>query len=214
MSRIPAVVIWAHGRTTTPELINMLRQDASMTDPSRVCGDACAMYGVIITSLLYRDDVQQSWVPSTAERSSIAMLEAQRVIGQMHPTIQEWFGESSSITLDQIHATRNAGHLRWPFLLVLHPLRRCSPFRMAILQTCRLRGNTNANAAFVGAVMGALHGGHSIPGSMSQPVLLFHCTAPQWSTVDLGFTRPATYRIRDAMQLLPDLLAVEKMIMW
>ena len=83
------------------------------------------------------------------------------------------------------------GHVRWAFVLAFAALRQKIDYTRAIERTLNRGGDTDTNAAIVGAMMGALWGVTSIPASMSGPVLAFDPT--QLCSGDNGHVRPALY---------------------
>ena len=57
-------------------------------------------------------------------------------------------------------------------------------------------GDTDTNAAIVGALIGALHGAKNIPIYMKSPVLNFDVTEPE-----SGYKRPAMYNASNVLSL-------------
>ncbi|MEW5314729.1 MAG: hypothetical protein WDW38_006201 [Sanguina aurantia] len=209
LMRIAPLAIWAHARTTNAELIALAKQDALLSHPSEVCQDANAVYCVAIAALLKSGRAGGS---STQERAATAIRAVDSVIGVMDEVIQRWYRDSSTLTLGEIVVTHLIGHLKHAFLLAFYFLRRGTAYDVAIVETCRKLGDSDTNAAIVGALLGALHGSSGIPQHMSRPVLAFDCAAHNPQLTGRGHRRPATYRTKDAMALLPSLLGVEQML--
>ncbi|MEW5314726.1 MAG: hypothetical protein WDW38_006198 [Sanguina aurantia] len=207
LMRIAPLAIWAHARTTNAELIALAKQDALLSHPSEVCQDANAVYCVAIAALLKSGRAGGS---STQERAATAIRAVDSVIGVMDEVIQRWYRDSSTLTLEEIVVTHLIGHVKHAFLLAFYFLRRGTAYDVAIVETCRKLGDSDTNAAIVGALLGALHGSSGIPQHMSRPVLAFDCAAHNPQLTGRGHWRPATYRTKDAMALLPSLLGVEQ----
>ena len=87
------------------------------------------------------------------------------------------------------------GWARWGFALAFAALRRRLPYAEAIEWTLERGGDTDTNAAIVGAMIGALWGASSIPPSMRCPVLAFDPTkgAAKGGDALVGRRRPAVY---------------------
>lgn len=58
-------------------------------------------------------------------------------------------------------------------MLAFAALRRRMPYEEAIRWTLGKQGDTDTNAAIVGAMIGALHGASHIPEAMREPVMRF-----------------------------------------
>lgn len=83
-------------------------------------------------------------------------------------------------------------------MLAFAALRRRLPFAEAIQWTLERGGDTDTNAAIVGAMIGALWGASGIPASMCCPVLAFDPTtgtsfAGKGGHAQVGRRRPAVY---------------------
>ena len=100
--------------------------------------------------------------------------------------VSRWLLEESLSTPDL--CTEFTGSVRWAFVLAFAALRRRMGFEQAIEWTLNKAGDTDTNAAIVGAMMGALWGWSLIPDWMSTPVLAFDPT-----TCEVGRRRPALY---------------------
>lgn len=198
LMRVAPLAVWAN-RVGSSALIEMARQDSQLSHPHRVCLDTSAVYcstlSILITSASC--DIQ--------DRSWAAVQHAESVMDGMHTDVQQWFADSGTRGLDEIVCSGQIGHVKHAFLLAFFFLRHCTDFESALNETCRKLGDTDTNCAIVGAMMGALHGVARIPRALSEPVLSFDCAShPQFSLP--GYRRPATYRIRDVMLMIPALM--------
>lgn len=203
LMRIAPLAIWAHARATTVELMTMARQEAQLSHPNVVCQDANAVYCVALAALL---NSGRNSGGTVLERAAASIKSVEGVISEMDKTIKQWFNDSATLSLDGIIVNSQIGHLKHAFILAFYFLRRATAFEVAITETCRKLGDSDTNAAIVGAMLGALHGSHGIPTRMSDPVLAFDCASHTPSLTGRGYTRPATYLTRDVMALLPALV--------
>ena len=104
----------------------------------------------------------------------------------LHMQVLQWLIESRH---PPQHCGTNMGWVRWAFVLAFAALRQRMTFPKAIEFALARGGDTDTNAAIVGAMMGALWGASGgIPVSMSAPVLSFDPTHP-----GPGRKRPAMY---------------------
>lgn len=199
LMRVAPLAIWAH-TVDDLTLVQMARQDAQLSHPHRVCLDASAVFCVTLSALITARDSA-----SLQERSSAGIQRASALMtsGDMHADIREWFACSGVCSLDDIVCFPQIGHVKHAFILAFFFLRHCTPFDVALTETCRKLGDTDTNCAIVGAMMGALHGISGIPQDLSAPVLSFDCWSHDPKVNLLGYTRPATYRIREVMKLVP-----------
>lgn len=208
LMRVAPLAVWAQNSITTSELISMARQDAQLSHPHAVCQDASAVFCVALSALISHDEHDLS------TRSVTCIQCVERVIGEMTSDVQQWFYESCTCILDDIICTALIGHVKHAFMLAFYFLKRCTTFEVAMTETCRKLGDTDTNCAVVGAMMGALHGLHGIPSTLSKPVLSFDCKSHNPKSTLLGHTRPATYRVRDVMHLIPALIAFKHPIQY
>ncbi len=92
--------------------------------------------------------------------------------------------------------TSEVGHVRWAFVLAFAALRRQMSYEAGIEWTLNCGGDTDTNAAIVGAMLGALWGASRIPCWMSAPVLVFDPVS-----CEEGIQRPAMYTPARLMEL-------------
>lgn len=185
LMRLAPLAIKAHGRVGTDQVVNLPRAKARLSHPHPVCQDANAIFGLALTSLM-GDSESGAGASVTVEmqeqhRALLAIACVDKLIGGMHKDVQQWYADSAAMRLEDILCTANIGHVKHAFTLAFFFLRRCTHFEVALRQTCEKLGDTDTNAAIVGAMMGALHGvgdGNGSPAHMSRPVLAFDC---DWS---------------------------------
>ena len=83
----------------------------------------------------------------------------------------------------------------------MHFLRNNETYENAIFKTLMKGGDTDTNAAIVGALIGTLHGANSIPEYMRTPVLSFNVDDPKLDDNNHGYTRPKMYSASNALAL-------------
>lgn len=205
LMRVAPLAIWACAHGFAPDRVaDMARAEARLSHPHPVCQDANAVYCLALTSLLRPPASLLDG--GVADRASRAIRLVDSHIDVMHGDVRRWFADSQDVQLQDIVCTSNIGHVKHAFTLAFHFLRRCTSFEEAMRETCAKLGDSDTNAAIVGAMIGALHGPGplGIPPHMAGPVLTFDCVAHDPRLTLVGHTRPATYRVADVMALLPN----------
>ncbi|TMW66514.1 hypothetical protein Poli38472_004279 [Pythium oligandrum] len=176
LMRVLPLALWVHS-VPTEKLVEMAKQEATLSHPSRVCQDCNAVYCLLVAHLITH--------PGDAQ-GALRVAE-EYVLTHADAKVREWFLEES-LNISKMDCTRSIGHVRWAFVLTIHFLREKESYEHAIHETLLKGGDTDTNAAIVGGVMGALHGVDAIPGYMKDPVLIFDCASPSG-----GRLRPADY---------------------
>lgn len=196
LMRIAPLAIWAadvgHGNgaadaeaNAEAALIAFARREATLTHPNKVCMDANAAYCLALAHLLKHHGDADGAIQCVKDWLHV-----------MHPPIQTWFNDAialRSVSDYENKCVYNVGHVKHAFTLAVACLNLKTPFQHGIHEVLKLGGDTDTNAAIVGAMLGALHGYSAIPSSMTKPVLAFTCTSD-------GRMRPATYIIRDFVE--------------
>jgi ADP-ribosylglycohydrolase len=106
-------------------------------------------------------------------------------------TVKTWLIESKNDVGD---CTINIGHVKHAFQLAFHFLHKQTDYKTAIFNTLLKGGDTDTNAAIVGAMMGAYWSVDGIPESMKNPVLSYDCTKYYGH---LGHIRPEIYKPKE-----------------
>ncbi len=97
-----------------------------------------------------------------------------------------------------VDAQHLAGFVKHAFTLAFHHLRRRSSYADGMRATLCAGGDTDTNAAIVGAMLGALWGLSGIPQGMARPVLAYSYPAEgQWP----GHKRPEALRAAHTPEL-------------
>lgn len=148
------------------EIAELAREEARRTHASLVCQECNAVYCVAIAHLLQN------------RNAKAAIEEARR--HTKHPKVVTWLNESSAPNVDLTeHTGENIGWVRWGFTLAFHHLYHLSSYKDAIISVVSRGGDTDTNAAIVGAMMAALWGHRAIPSKWMDTVCA--CEArPSW----------------------------------
>lgn len=187
LMRIAPLAIWAKDLPDT-DIITFARIEAMLSHPNQLCQDANAIYCLTIAYLL-----------RNVGDADGALQYIERYVKDMHPTINGWFDAAMKIDISTYQCIYNIGHVKHAFILAFHCLKNKYDFEQGIFLVLQRGGDTDTNAAIVGAMLGALHGYDKIPTYMSEPVLNFNCTMFDEYTSLIGKRRPDTYVIHDFM---------------
>lgn len=194
LMRIAPLAMWAYSWATPKEIIDMARLEATLSHPNRRCQDANAMYCLAL-----------SYVLKNHGDSKGAVHLCDSFVGDMDEMVQQWYSESKNDgCIKNLDCSVNVGHVRYAFTLAFYFLRKETPFERAIYKILKKRGDTDTNAAIIGAMMGAFHGLSAIPNYMLDPVLSFDCSKCDPSKALLGYWRPKVYKVQQyVMGVLP-----------
>lgn len=159
LMRAAAIPVWGVSRgMNVLEIADAARQDAALSHPSPQCVEANAAYCAALGHMLR--------VPGDSKGA----LQAAKLVCK-DSDVKEWLAMK-----DPGDVTHNAGHVKHAIALTVRHLRAKTPFRDAIYDVIRRGGDTDTNAAIVGAAMGALHG--EVPEELLRPVVEFDATKP------------------------------------
>jgi len=129
----------------------LARQDASLTHPNPVCGDATAAFVVAIAHAVARGDGPRpayeaalGWARAAAEPSVTRVLEA-------------------AVEEAPVCDARQVGWVLIALQNAFHELLHAESLEQAVVRTVRRGGDTDTNAAITGALLGAVHGRRAIP---------------------------------------------------
>ena len=150
LMRCSAIPAFFYANKKKSEIAALARADARLTHSSEVCQDANAVYCVALAYLLKNESVEN------AIKKALTHSKTEKV--------REWVQGALQDTLDFTEETRdNMGWVRWSLQLAFYHLHKCSSFKDAIIDTVQRGGDTDTNAAIVGAIMAAKWGLKGIP---------------------------------------------------
>lgn len=146
----------------------LARQDASLTHPSPVCGDANAAYVVAIAhAVRVGDGAEAAWRAASewADAAGAALLVREALDAARHaPPVCDNGSEGWVRT-----ALQNA------FFELLH----ARSLEAGVVASVRRGGDTDTNAAIAGALLGAVHGREAVPAQWRSMVLSCRPLAPR-----------------------------------
>jgi ADP-ribosylglycohydrolase/fructose-1,6-bisphosphatase/inositol monophosphatase family enzyme len=179
-------------RLTADRLAELARADAALTHPHPICGDCSAIFTVSIARAI-----------ATGARGRTLYDEAVAFAAREAQTadVRRWLDEA--IAGPPADLTRQMGWVRWAFTLAYHHAFNETPFESALVDTVRRGGDTDTNAAIVGALLGALQGRDAIPDQWRERVLT--CRAIE-GLPGVRRPRPRTFWPVDALVLAERLL--------
>jgi len=149
LMRVSPLGIFGH-RLPPAELVALAREDARLTHPHPVCGDAGAVFTAAIARAVARGG-------SAAGLADWA-LDFAREQG-LHPEVIEALAASALRRPD--YATAQ-GLATVALQNAFYQLRHAEP-EAALVDTVRRGGDTDTNAAIAGALLGAVHGVEALP---------------------------------------------------
>jgi len=197
-------------------LAEFARLDAMLSHPSQVCQDCNAVYVIALSALI------RAHAGSTRERVATALRHVHSYLGswQVHDTVSGWLAEAAlPDALARLDCTLNMGHVRYAFTMAFHFLSHFEmygSYERVLFETLLKGGDTDTNAAIVGAMAGAIfgiHGTNGIPRSMADRVFAFDCTAvdtprrqepggADTGRACRGHGRPAEFSARNALDFI------------
>lgn len=197
LMRITPLAIWARARSCSPDvIIGYARLEALLSHCNPICQDANAVYCLAMVHLLNHPKDNKGAVDFVVDH-------LHKISTRVRTLVLDTLKADNT---DHIVATRNAGHVQHALQLAFYFLKSKTSFEDAIRLTLMKGGDTDTNAAIVGALMGALHGLDAIPEYMVTPVLAWDPTTVSTKS-KLGHARPSTYKIVNAMKTLETMLA-------
>jgi ADP-ribosylglycohydrolase/fructose-1,6-bisphosphatase/inositol monophosphatase family enzyme len=149
LMRVSPLGIFGH-RLAPAELAALAREDARLTHPHPICGDA----GVVFTGVLARA-VARGGTPVELADWALASAREQR----LHDEVIEALARSADRRPD--YATHQ-GLVTVALQNAFFQLRHAEP-EAALVDTVRRGGDTDTNAAIAGALLGAVHGVNGLP---------------------------------------------------
>ena len=161
LMRVTPIALWCIDQSDSV-IAHFAKMDAMLSHPSQVCQDCNAVFCILLVYLIKNP------------RDSLGAIShaADYISENVHSKVKKWFFEDS-LDINGLDCTKNIGHVRWAFTLAIYFLRNNTPYETAIKITLMKGGDTDTNAAIVGALMGAVHGETNIPEYMKNPVIRF-----------------------------------------
>lgn len=215
MRAIP-IALWAFKESFTT-IADLARQDAKLSHPSNVCQDCNAIYCMAQAYIIkypYDSD------------GAIQMIEEYVINNPVNKRVHDWVLIDSKQIFTRLEGNfdskQNMGSVKFPFVLSIYFLRNKTNFYDAILKTLMLGGDTSANAAIVGGMMGSYWGNSKVPLELKLPVNNFDCTkiiikndieyAMKYTVVPrniyIGYNRPSIYSTVNLYKKINDLLGL------
>jgi ADP-ribosylglycohydrolase/fructose-1,6-bisphosphatase/inositol monophosphatase family enzyme len=190
LMRASPLGIYAHA-LAPPLAAELARQDASLTHPSPVCGDATAAYVVAIAHAVnVGDGAEAAW------RAASAWAEAHGAALLVREALQAARDDGPPVC-DQGSEGWVKIALQTAFFELLH----AESLEAGVVATVRRGGDTDTNAAIAGALLGAVHGREAVPLQWRSMVLSCRPLAPRARR-----PRPQPYWPVDVLQLAEGLL--------
>ncbi len=190
LMRIAPLAIWCASEDTQT-LINYASFDSMLSHPNRVCIDCNVLFCLALVHLFKFPHDYRGAIDAVELHASKHACEK----------VQRWLFEDS-LDISTLQCTSQVGHVRWAFTIAMYCLRKNLHYAEAINLTLLKGGDTDTNAAIVGALIGALNGINDIPDYMKEPVLQFN---PQ-DVHSSGYLRPNAYRAYNVCHLTYHLL--------
>jgi ADP-ribosyl-[dinitrogen reductase] hydrolase len=147
-------------RLPPADLAALARADAELTHPNPACGDCSAVFTVSMAEAVVR---------GTRGRALYDFAVAFAARDARTPEVRGWLDEAVGGPPPDL--TRQMGWVRWAFTLAFHHALHETPFEAALVDTVRRGGDTDTNAAIVGALLGAIEGREAIPAQWRERVL-------------------------------------------
>jgi ADP-ribosyl-[dinitrogen reductase] hydrolase len=151
LTRAAVIAIWSPLESVTLNI----RKDASLTHPNRVAQDVAAIYGVAITLLI------RGYAPA----SVLSAIDEYLSFSDIVPQVRIWYRENSRVWPEDCREDRNS--IMHGFVLSFYSLRRIAEpvaeedgfdsYESIIKKVLKCGGNTDSNAATVGAMIGAIY---------------------------------------------------------
>lgn len=159
---------------------DIARQDAMLSHPNEFCQQVNALWVRVLAEV----------IASGADPLPLFREHA----GELRPLVEE---AEHSAPVDVVH---QMGWVRHAFQLTVFEAARGDGFEESLVRTVGRGGDTDTNAAIVGAFLGAVHGADAIPKRWIDVV----------DTCRPKRDRPAEYHPNDATHLVDALLAIDR----
>ena len=188
LMRVSPLAVRAH-RLLPDRMAAVAREDASITHPNPVCGDASSAFCVAIAYAIDKG--------GDARAAYTAALDWARK-AQVHPSVLQALEAAAN------EPPREYSHQMGWVLIALqnafYQLLHAATLEAGLVDTVRRGGDTDTNGAIAGALLGAVHGREGVPQRWRRAVL---------SCRPIGGThpRPKTFWPVDVLELAEQLLA-------
>jgi ADP-ribosylglycohydrolase len=192
--RISPLAIFGHGMDPAV-LMEMAREDAKLTHPNVVCQDANAIFTATAAHA-----IQSGSKPDETYEYALSLLSR----GDISAAVMERLRAASASPPAEF-ATSKSGWVLVAFQNAFFRLLHAASLEEGIVDTVRCGGDTDTNAAIAGALLGAVHGRHTIPQRWISRIL---ACRPIQGLADVHRPRPAEYWPVDALSLAENLLLV------
>ena len=172
------------------QIATWARQDATLTHPHRICQDANALFAVTVATCL-RSAGDAHWVRDQVG----AWLDHV----DLDPSVIRAF------TSSDLPARPDGDKAGWVLIALgnaFHQLFGHKSYEDGLIDTIRLGGDTDTNAAIAGALLGAQHGRQGIPDAWQRPVA--ECR-PEVGVLGVVHPRPQQLWARDAEEVAQSL---------
>lgn len=185
---------------TLEDISEYARLDAQLSHPSAACQDCNALFCAALASLVRDPD------PCAQQRGRNALAVVGRLAEACDGKVRVWVADALAMTpraaLRTYDAQRNCGHVKHAFTLALAAVHLDLDYPAALRETLLCGGDTDTNAAIVGALAGAARP-DTVPAIMADKVLGFDCASHDPCAASLlGHRRPEVYRASNALALL------------
>lgn len=188
----PVAILGARGPAA--QVAAWARADASLTHPHVICQDANALFCVVLARAVDTGDQGPALYEHAVEYARAHTLA---------PEISTWLADAREAPPADLSA--QMGWVRWAFTLAFHHLRAETPFEAALVDTVRRGGDTDTNAAIVGALLGGVQGRAAVPAQWRDRVVT--CRALP-GLPDVRRPRPKAFAPVDALVLAEHLLSL------
>lgn len=190
MMRATPLCVWIRN-LELDKRAEFMKADSALTHPNPSVLDACAIYGIGVSTLVTTNGDKDSAITNMSNWS----------IQNAHPEVQSWLKQSTSVDLSQFKVQDQAGFVKWGFILALYFLRNETSYQDAIQQTLLLGGDTDTNAAIVGGMIGAFHGVTGIPQNLRHKMINYKYD----KSAKVGYLRPDDFQPNQIEELITDL---------
>ena len=194
LMRISPLAIFGHAMDPAV-LMEMARQDAKLTHPNVVCQDANAIFAATVAHA-----IQSGSKPDETYGYALTLLSK----GDISAAVMESL-RAAAVSPPVEFTTSKSGWVLVAFQNAFFRLLHAASLEKGIVDTVRCGGDTDTNAAIAGALLGAVHGCHTIPQRWIGRIL---ACRPIQGPSDVHRPRPAEYWPVDALPLAENLLLV------
>jgi ADP-ribosylglycohydrolase len=183
---VPPIGIWAAGDPA--RAAKAAREDSRLTHTAPLCVEACAGFAAAIAAGV------AGGTTDDMARAALEVLDADARL--VRGAIEQGLGGSNA------ELKASPGHVLLALQNAFCQLARAHDFEDAVAATASAGGETDANAAVAGALLGARHGRQGVPARWILPLLACRPGA----AADAFKPRPMEYWPDDSLELAEALL--------